>query len=247
MQWKSGRLGSLFCLLTAAFLAGCRPSSAPVAAPSAPHQGIALRIACPTEATASLLRSRGQTWALRQGTKIEILRYDLSAGPQAAGPADVWIISPAQLPHAAAAGQLAVVPETYTTRENTYTWMDLLPTYREQLLLWDGKPYGLPLVGESLVCCYRADWFQDSAVQSAFAKQFGRKLATPATWEQYAWLAEYFRTHPPSSSGPAGDRASLPPLPRSEADLDRLFYSVAAGFARRAIPADLTRHREAAK
>jgi multiple sugar transport system substrate-binding protein len=221
----------------------------PVGAVVAPHQGIALRIACPTEATASLLRSRGQTWALRQGAKIEVLRYDPAAGPEAVGAADVWIISPAQLPHWAAAGQLAALPEAYTTRENPYTWMDLLPTYREQLVLWEGKPYGVPLIGESPLCCYRADWFKEPAVQSAFAKQFGRELVAPATWEQFAWLAEYFRAHRPSpaSPGPASEKgserstSSLPPLPRSDADLDRLFYTVAAGFARRAVPAGETR------
>jgi multiple sugar transport system substrate-binding protein len=245
MQWKSGRFGSLFCLLAAALFPGCGPSSVPVGAPAAPHQGIALRIACPTDATASLMRGRGQTWALRQGAKIEVLRYDPSAGPEAVGPADVWVISPAQLPHRAAAGRLTAVPQEYATRENAYTWTELLPTYREQLLLWEGKPYGLPLVGESLLCCYRADWFQDAAVQSAFAKQFGRKLDAPATWEQFAWLAEYFRAHAPSASGPAGDRVSLPSLPRSDTDLDRLFYTVAAGFARRAVPADMGRRGNA--
>jgi multiple sugar transport system substrate-binding protein len=248
MQWKSGRSWSLFCTLAAAFLPGCQPPPAPVGTPAAPHQGIELRIACPNAATAALLLGRGQTWALRQGAKIAVSRYDPAADLPSVGPADVWIISPAELPHWAAAGRLAALPEAYTARENPYVWMDLLPTYREQLVLWERTPYGMPLVGESPLCCYRADLFKGQAVQSAFAKQFGRKLDAPATWEQYAWLAEYFRAHMPSSSSlgsaeKAGDRSAptLPPLPRDDADLDRLFYTVAAGHARRAVPADEAR------
>jgi ABC-type glycerol-3-phosphate transport system substrate-binding protein len=234
MQLKSKRHRLLFCLLGPMLAtAGCRPTPEPIEAPAAPYQGTELRIACPTEATAALLRGPGQAWALRQGVKIHLLRYDLAAGPEAAGPADVWIIPPADLPRWAAAGRLAAMPAAYSTRENAYAWTDLLPTYRELLLLWEGTPHGLPLVGESLLCCYRKDRFDDT-MKAAFRKQFGRSFDAPATWEQFAWIAEYCRDH-----GSGGRPApSLPPLPRADTDLDRLFYTVAAGFARRVVPAD---------
>ncbi len=128
------------------------------------------------------------------------------------------------------------VPAGYITRENAYSWTDLLPTFREQLVLWENVPYGWPLVGESPLCCYRKDRFDDAA-KTAFRKQFGRSFDAPATWEQFAWIAEYFHDHVPAGR-PA---PSLPPLPRADADLDRLFYTVAAGFARRAVPTDEAR------
>jgi multiple sugar transport system substrate-binding protein len=229
MQLKSERPRLLFCsLLLTIGTTGCRPTSPPIEAPSSPHQGVVLRIACPTEATASLLRARGQSWALRQGVTLHVLRYDRAADPEAAGPADVWIIPPADLPRWASTGRLAAVPAAFTARENPYAWTDLLPTYREQLLLWESTPYGLPLLGESPLCCYRKDLF-DEAAKTAFRTRFGHPFDGPATWEHFAWIAEYFREH---------FAASLPPLPRDDAELDRLFYTVAASFARRAVAAD---------
>src|SRR5262249_53406424 len=46
--------------------------------------------------------------------------------------------------------------------------------------------------------------------------------------------AEFFARH--GSGGKPG--ASLPPLPSGEAELDRLFWTVAASCARRAVPGD---------
>ena len=231
MQWKSERGRILFCtLLLVVLLTGCRPTAALLDAPPAPYQGISLRIACPNEATTAILQRHGQPWALRQGAKVQVLRYDSAQGPQSAGQADVWIVAPAELPRWAA-GQLAAVPESFTARDNPYAWTNLLPTYREQMVSWEKTPYGWPLIGESPVCCYRADLLGDPVHQTAFRKQFDRELDAPSTWETFALIAEYFRAH-----GPDGRAApSLPPLPRADADLDRLFYTVAASFARRAV------------
>jgi multiple sugar transport system substrate-binding protein len=229
MQRKSRRAGHLFsALLAAAVAAGCRPTSSLPTAPEAPHHGVHLHVACPGEATADLLRRHGGPWALRQGAQLGVVRYDPETGPEAGGPADVWVLAPADLPRLAAAGRLAPVPEGLTARDNPYAWNDLLPIYRERLIVWSRTPVALPLAGESLLCCYRADYFQDAAHRAAFRKKYGRDLEPPATWRQFAEVAEYFRDRGPS----------LPPLPADDAALDRLFYTVAAGFARRAVPAD---------
>lgn len=236
MQWKRQRVYILFCVAPfAVWMAGCRPSSSAPEAPAAPHQGIELRIACPNEATEALLRRYGQPWALRQGVKLDLRRYD---PPQEPKPADIWILAPADLPRWAAAGELVAVPERYAAYNNPYTWSDLLPLYRDQadgLILWDGVPYGLPVLGESPLCCYREDLLKSPAHQEALRKRLGRAPDAPATWEQFAQIAEYFH-------GQLGeDKESLPPLPRDDDGLDRLFYTVAAGFARHAVPANKER------
>ncbi|HEY7157922.1 MAG TPA: extracellular solute-binding protein [Gemmataceae bacterium] len=240
MQWKRQRVWILFCVVPFTVgIAGCRPSPPTLDAPAAPHQGMELRIACPTETTAALLHGYGQPWALRQGVKLDVRRYNPIKDPETRSmlSADVWIIAPADLPHFAAAGVLAAVPDRYAARNNSYAWSDLLPIYRDQLILWDGVPYGLPLRGESPLCCYRDDLLKSPAHQAALRKLLGRDPGAPATWEQFAQLAEYFQTH-----GPDGRAApSLPPLPRDDDALDRLFYTVAAGYARRAVPADEAR------
>jgi multiple sugar transport system substrate-binding protein len=227
-----------FFTFLVAGLAGCRPAPVPHDIEAPQRQGVELRIACPTEATVALLRSRGRSWALHQGVNLAIGMYDPSKDAQqqspSTEPADVWIISPAELPRWAAEGQLAPLPTTYKALENPLAWSDFLPTWREQLVQWDGKAYALPLVGEAPVCCYRADLLNSPDDQSALHRLLGKNLDRIPTWEQFAQVAEYFR-----DKGVAGKPGpSLPPLPRADADLDRLFYTVAAGFARRAIRHD---------
>ncbi|HTU23067.1 MAG TPA: extracellular solute-binding protein [Gemmataceae bacterium] len=228
MQPKSAAPRILLVFLSLTILAaGCRPTPSRLKVPSSPHQGIKLTISCPTEATAVLMRRYAQPWALRQGATLAIEQRSPSKE-------DIRIILPADLPSWAAAGKLAPLPAAYQARDNALGWGDLLPTFREQLIQWEGKSYGLPLVGEAPLCCYRTDLLKAPAHQAALHKLFGRDLDGPATWEQLAQLAEYFRDHP-SEGQP---RPSLPPWPASDAELDRLFYTVAAGFARRAVTSD---------
>jgi multiple sugar transport system substrate-binding protein len=239
MQRKTIGIRFLFCiLLFAAGAAGCRPTPATLDVPVSPHQNVELRIACPTEATAAVLRSHGQPWALRQGVKLSLALYDpaneMAWQSQSSPPPDIWILAPTDLPCWAVAGQLAPVPAAYMARDNPLAWSDLLPTFREQLMQWDAKAYGLPLIGESPLCCYRIDLLKAPDHETALRKLFGRDLDGPLTWEQFAQLAEYFRDHRIEGR----PSPSLPPLPRAEADLDRLFYTVAAGFARRAVPSE---------
>src|SRR5262249_10147578 len=80
--------------------------------------------------------------------------------------------------------------------------------YREKLLLWDQTRYGMPLLGESLVLCSRVG-------------------QPPATWEELVRQVEER-----GKGGPC-----LPALTTPEA-LEREFYSIAACYARRAVPVD---------
>jgi multiple sugar transport system substrate-binding protein len=109
-------------------------------------------------------------------------------------------------------------------------WRGLLPLYRERLLTWAGAAYSLPLIGDAPLCFYRKDLFQNPKHQAAFAARYQHKLEAPATWEDFADIAEYFYRQRGERPAP-----SLPPLPASARGLDRLFYSVAAPFARRAL------------
>jgi multiple sugar transport system substrate-binding protein len=226
-------IGCIFAGL-AGLLAGCRRSAPP---PPPPHQGVVLRVACP-EAAAELVRRQAPHWAARQQARVEVVSdYAAHQGPGPAAGADVWVLRYADLPRWAAAGRLAPVPEALKGRDAPYRWEGLLPLYRERLLVWAGLPYGVPLLGESTLCCYRADWFADEERQQAYAafqKKRGqppRPLLAPATWEDYADLAEFFRQAGPAAKpGP-----SLPALPKDDEALDRLFYQVAVPFVRRAV------------
>jgi multiple sugar transport system substrate-binding protein len=136
------------------------------------------------------------------------------------------------MPHYAAAGESLAVPEAYTDRTGSYGWDRLLPIYRDRLLVWGEHAYAMPLLGDALLCFYRRDLFQDPQHQAAFAAKFGHKLDEPATWEDFADIAEYFHQHKPFS---------LPPLPQDDEQLDAEFYAVAAPYVRQAIHAETSR------
>jgi ABC-type glycerol-3-phosphate transport system substrate-binding protein len=239
MQWKMAQNG-IFFFVAVILLAstGCRPNTASLDAAPAPRKGQRLTIACPSEAALQLIRVYATPWALRQGVALDICQYDPGnpkdeKGGKNLADAEVWVIPPAELPHWVAAGQLTPLPESYQSTNSSLAWHDLLPSLREQLLLWERKPYALPLAGESPLCCYRSDLLQAPAHRDALRKLFGRDLEGPNTWEQFVRLAEYFHEH----GGDGRPAPSLPPLSKDDAELDRLFYTVAACYARRAVPA----------
>jgi multiple sugar transport system substrate-binding protein len=233
-------------LFSALLAAGCGDAPRTQPPPPAPHRGVRLRLACPKppgadpgakdlpgppalDDPAAAVRAYGQAWAAREGATLEILPYDPRTGPPAE--ADIWVLAPAELPRHAAAGRLRPIPAACTTRDHPYAWNDLLPLYREHLLAWDRGVWGLPLLGEAPICCYRTDLLADATHRDAFRQRFGRDLEPPATWEQFAQIAEFFRDR-------LGDRPSLPPLPAADPGLDRAYYQVAACYARHALGDD---------
>jgi ABC-type glycerol-3-phosphate transport system substrate-binding protein len=228
MQWKSPVVGRLFFLLALSAL-GCGDGGAPVEGPPQPYKGVGLWVACPAGAPADVVALYSRGWASRNGVAVEVRPCEAGRNPATTVEgADVWVLPPAELPHWAAQGKLQPLPPEYQSADNPYQWYRLLPLYREKLLVWDRKVYGLPLLGESPLCCYRADLLADEKHKTQFAKQSGKPLAPPATWEDFAALAGYFHG--------AGLGPSLPPLPEDDGDLGREFFAVAASCDRRAIP-----------
>lgn len=228
MQRKSQVAGRLFFLLGLSAV-GCGDGGAAVEGPPQPYKGVVLRVACPAGAPADVVTRYSRGWASRNGATVEVRPGGVDPGAGADG-ADLRVLPPAELPHWAAQGKLHPLPPDYQSADNPYQWYRLLPLYREKLLVWDRKAYGLPLLGESPLCCYRADLFADDRHKSEFAKQSGKAPGPPATWDDFAALAAYFHE--------AGRGPSLPPLPADDDDLGREFFAVAATYARRAIPLD---------
>jgi multiple sugar transport system substrate-binding protein len=229
-----------FCLLLGSLIgltapAGCGRGPAPPP-PQKPVQEVTLTVACPGEPAATVVRRYGQLWASRTGTRIQVVSYDPATEPETGPPGDLWVVSPARMPHWANAGKLWPVPETLTNGTAAYAWQNLLPLYRYKLCVWEQKVYALPLLGEIPVCFYREDLLQDAGHRAAFRKRYGQELAPPATWQDFFQIAAYF--HNQKRPGMDGPCPSLPPLPENRDDLDRLFYSVAVPFAHRAVRED---------
>jgi multiple sugar transport system substrate-binding protein len=191
-----------------------------------------LRVACPGVGPAgALLRRYGQAWTLHQGGgQVEVVTYDRTLGPPAAGASDIWVIEPAELGRWAATGELLPVPDAFRQGEG-HGWSQLLPLYHDRLLAWESTTYATPIFGEAPLCYFRKDLFADPGHRTAFKDKYHYDLGAPATWEEYKEIAAYFCEH-----GPEGKAApSLPPLPDQDAELDYLFYAVASPFARKAV------------
>ncbi|MHA6669843.1 ABC transporter substrate-binding protein [Homoserinimonas sp. A447] len=56
----------------------------------------------------------------------------------------------------------------------------------------DGTYVGMPIFTNSEILYYRTDLFNDPANQAEFEAKYGYPLAPPATWEEYADIAEFF-------------------------------------------------------
>lgn len=53
--------------------------------------------------------------------------------------------------------------------------------------------YAAPCETDAVGLAYRKDWFADPAEQQAFQAKYGRALAVPTTWEEFAEVAEFFQ------------------------------------------------------
>jgi multiple sugar transport system substrate-binding protein len=245
-----GLVGAFAAALSAAILAaaGCGTGAKPAAATPAdgPLQDVLVTVACPSGPRGDLVAGglaerHGRAWAARTGARVQVVRYDPSAGPAACGPADVWVLPPAAMPRWAAAGALQPIPASLY-EDPAFDRKHILPAYQHILLKWDGAVQALPLLGDSWLCFYRDDLFRDAREQAGYRKFLAdkgrpvRDPEAPQTWEEFADLAEYFSGRP--RSGSARPCPSLPALSEEDDDLNREFYAVAAPFARRAIPAD---------
>jgi multiple sugar transport system substrate-binding protein len=207
--------------------AGCRNAGLPSSAARPTFEGLTVRVACPGELAARLLQRHGRAWASQSGAKLEIVDFDPAGNP--AADADLWLLPPARMPYFASQKLLRPLPDTYTalTPENRLGWEDLLPLYRYRLLTWDRAAYAMPVLGEAQLCFYRTDLLQDREHAEKFEKRYGRKLAPPETWEDFAELADYFKD--------AGQPAALPPLADRAEEVSEQFFAIATPFVVRAV------------
>jgi multiple sugar transport system substrate-binding protein len=212
------------------FPAGCtRPPAAKVEEKTPLYDGQVTKVVAPSEAVASLIKRYAPAWSNRTGARIEVVSAPADGDLTKVAQADIWVVGTAEMPRWAAAGLLNPLPPAIRAAGGEYAWQNLLPIYREKLLRWAGETYALPLVGDALLCFYRADLFADQSHKTAYHEQYHRELAAPRTWDEFADIAEYFH----SRRNPGQATPSLPPLPEDVNDLDTLLEAIAAPHSRR--------------
>ena len=116
------------------------------------------------------------------------------------------------------AGKLQPVSDS---RLQDPVWTSMLPLYREKLLVWGElgnhrAAYAYPLLGEAPLLCWRSD-----VVGAADRRE------PPETWTE-------LRDQAAALFAETG-KPPLPPLPENDEELERLFYTVAASYVRRAL------------
>lgn len=229
MQSKTAFSMPLF-LLGSLTLLGCATGQ-PQPPPPPPHAGTLVRVACPSHWLARLIDKHSKGWQGRQKAQVQVVCFQPPQGPDQTEPCDVWLLPASELARWLSVDRLRPLPESYLSPDRALGWMGLLPLYRDQLLLWRGTVYALPLVGDAPLCYYRSDQFDDPEHQTAFLKREKRPLRPPLTWDDFERVAAYF-----AQTG----KPSLPPLPADDEDLDLEFHSLAAAYACRAVPEDET-------
>jgi ABC-type glycerol-3-phosphate transport system substrate-binding protein len=227
---RAARLVAPLALFAA--LVGC-DDARPNAGPPRPHEGQSLTLRCPDPAFADAITPAVRAWEVRSGAKVALRREAMAPGDDS----DLAVIPSGALGEWAEAGQLARVPDELKRGDNPFQWFSLLPVYGERLVEWGGQTLAVPLTGDGSVVVYRADRFAEASAAGEYRARSGHAPAAPATWAEFAGLAEFFARR--------DKRPSLPPLPADPGRLFDLFCRVAAPADRRAM-ADLDVARQAA-
>jgi hypothetical protein len=205
-----------------AALFGCEAPAPTVHSAKKQYDGVPLVVSCPDPAFADAIGPIAQTWAARTGASVTIAPAPMTRTDSS----DIGVLPPGALGEWGEAGLLVPVPARLRTGEQ-YQWQGLLPAYAERLAEWGGQALAVPLAGDGAVLVYRADRFAETTAADEFQMRFGRRPGAPATWEEFADLAEFFAAR---NKGP-----SLPALPTDPDRLFDLFCRVAASADRRAL------------
>ncbi|MFO0804809.1 MAG: extracellular solute-binding protein [Gemmataceae bacterium] len=224
--WKRacGELTVWFAFLLAA---GCSNSSAgpDTAAPPKPQAGTTLVLSCPDESLRKVFEPWVRVWAHESGARVTVS----AAGMKPGDTVDVAILPAAELGAWAERGELAVLPNALREPGNTYQFSSVLPPFRgEAFIGWGNQLFAAPVASHAPIVVYRADRFADPETRVEYRKRFGRDLAAPVTWEEFADIAAFFAER--------DKRPSLPPLNAS--GLEDLFLRVAACHDRPALAGD---------
>ncbi len=71
-------------------------------------------------------------------------------------------------------------------------WEDIHPTYRDRLMVWNGKVLSQTMDGDLHALTYRIDLFEDPKEMADFKAKYGYDLAPPKDWKEYLEIAEFF-------------------------------------------------------
>lgn len=227
---KFGSSLKLGCVLFAGLLisiSACRePVSLPDPVQKKPYEGISLRIFYSAEVPyPQQVEEFAHIWSLQTGAKVEVRSFDPSSHTRTA---DIYLVSFAQMPILAEAGQISTLPDSVRVSDSIYEWSNILGLYSSRLSQWGAYgTYALPLFAEGWVLAYRSDVIEKAGVLPAkeWTWDEGKGLGDNPHGISLAEVAAKIQAIKP---GPV-----FPRLPTKLRDLDAEFYSIASCFDRR--------------
>ena len=148
---------------------------------------------------ASAMKQGGDSWSKATCGKVQIVEFPfgelypkyLTAFAAGEDAFDVITFAPAWTPDLA-----PFLSEMPSKMRGTDAWQDIHPTYRDRLMVWEGKHKSQTIDGDLHTLHYRIDLFEDPKERAAFKAKYGRDLVVPRTWDEYYEVAEFF--HRPS-------------------------------------------------
>lgn len=84
---------------------------------------------------------------------------------------------------------------------------DVHTTYRERLMLWDGKWIAVTVDGDLFNGYYRKDLFGDTNNKKLFKHQYGYQLSPPVTWKEYRDISHFFTSESDKKENSTTDKA----------------------------------------
>ncbi|HUX20836.1 MAG TPA: extracellular solute-binding protein [Spirochaetia bacterium] len=137
-------------------------------------------------------------WEKKTGGTVEVQTFafgDLfqkirTAFVSGANPFDLLVYASDWAGDIMGSGYVVEVPKSI---QDQMGFQYLIPAYKDRILSWGGKIYGLPYDGDAHMMYYRRDLLTNPTYQQQFKAQFGYDLpAPPKTWQQYYDIAKFF-------------------------------------------------------
>ena len=137
-------------------------------------------------------------WEKKTGGSVEVQTFpfgDLfqkirTAFVSGANPFDLLVYASDWAGDIMGSGYVVEVPQKI---QDQMGFKSLIPAYRERILAWGGKIYGMPYDGDAHMVYYRRDLLTDAKYRSDFKAKYGYDLpAPPQTWQQYYDVAKFF-------------------------------------------------------
>lgn len=199
---KNLSVTTLFLLTTLLFLSGCQNQDTTTSKPTLtkPYEGQSIVLIVPT-LEARLIRGpildEVEAFEKKTGGKVRVVTPSWNETIQKIDQSltdpnlnyDIFVVISMWNGTLLGNNHIEPIPESI---KKQIDWEDILPIYRNSVLSWNNKSYGLPYDGDCINLYYRKDLFENPKNRTAFQNRYGYPLTPPKTWKSFRDVAQFF-------------------------------------------------------